>query len=228
MCLIFWAYYPSQHLQNEFCTVGGESGQVTSYGSWTLKEIDAPAAKCQQRYSASVGNFSLAWEFTGADEVELTFSIAGWSYVALGLGASGDAAACKSMANCDIVVASAKGVRDYYTGKAAYRKPNLDKVQSLSATSSTTVGGQTTVVFRRKLDTGDAQDAVLKRSGGKGDLKTRTNIIYAWKDGAAAAGVAAGLGELAFHGSGVGGGGHSIGQGLQAHGAIAIDLVKCT
>ena len=213
MCMSFFAYFPQENAQTEFC-LNADSSESSA---WSLTEVRPPDDRaCFQSFSSSVGNFSMSWEFPEAfaGEIEIEFSLSGTQYIGLGLGSTGDPTGCLGMQDCDMIigVASSNGlvVGDYWGDGMS--TPSRDDEQSITVLEASVSGGRSSIRVRRALYTGDGKDAKLEISD------QPTNIIYAWKNPTAAADAG-----LVFHGPGDRQGGHSIGQ----QGTIPVILRKC-
>jgi hypothetical protein len=129
---------------------------------------------CSQvgKFENEKGAFSLAWCFPSSDEIQLTFSINGTSFIALGFGGS--------MYDADMIIgwvdsANTPVANDYYSSAEAEPQQDVklggeNNVKVLSGSRSGTV---TTLMVSRKLSTGDKYDRDIRASG-------PNDMIYAW------------------------------------------------
>jgi hypothetical protein len=127
-------------------------------------------------YKNPIGPFEMSWGFVGSgkDEmIELEFSLPSFIYIGLGLG-------CTSSSMCDMVVGNGGGrtpafIGDYFEVHGD-REPSSDVdlggTMDIHLIEAKYVNDRSSLRFRRKLNTGDKWDAVLK--------KEPTDLVYAW------------------------------------------------
>ncbi|GMH95286.1 hypothetical protein TrST_g7363 [Triparma strigata] len=124
-----------------------------------------------------VGSFEMRWGFLGDgadEEIELEFTLSSDIFVGIGFD-------CTSSAMCDMVVGNGGGrneafLEDYFEGEGD-REPHTD--EELGGSNDLTIvkldynsNYQSVLRFRRKLNTGDKWDAVIK--------KDYMDLVYAW------------------------------------------------
>lgn len=129
------------------------------------------------------GNFALSWCYPSADEVQLTLTLAGTTFIAVGFGGS--------MYDADMVAGWVDGsgkavIGDYYSSEEAEPKTDesLGGSNDIKIISGSKTETSTTLVFSRKLVTGDKYDR---------DISTTEpmDMIYAWSNN--------GEGKITYH-----------------------------
>eukprot|EP00164_Ancoracysta_twista_P009493 GFYU01014062.1.p1 GENE.GFYU01014062.1~~GFYU01014062.1.p1 ORF type:complete len:307 (+),score=70.32 GFYU01014062.1:32-952(+) len=124
----------------------------------------------------AIGPFDMRWGFvgTGSDEmIEIEFSLPSDIYIGLGLG-------CTSSAKCDMIVGNGGGrnkefVEDQYEplgDREGESDVSLGGTEDLTLVSASYEDWRSILRVRRKLNTGDKYDHVIK--------KAKTPIVYAW------------------------------------------------
>lgn len=126
-------------------------------------KICAPTGK----FESEKGNFVLSWCFPSNDEIQLTYTLSGTSYIGLGFGGS--------MFDADMIIGWVNGatgesfVDDYYSN--AEKAPLLDTALGGQSNVKLLEGyrsnGNTSTVLTvlRKLSTGDAFDRDILSTG---------------------------------------------------------------
>ncbi|KAA0149816.1 hypothetical protein FNF29_05642 [Cafeteria roenbergensis] len=142
-------------------TDGGSSG-----GSGSGSSGGTGASKRSQQLSPAV---SIEWvpPAAGAEEIEITATLKGTGWFAIGLG--------QGMRDADVIMMRVQGgTPEVIDAKAGgYMLPAPDSSQDTKLVSGSESGGVSTVTFRRKLDTGDA-------AGDKPITAGANNVICAW------------------------------------------------
>lgn len=159
-------------------------------GAWEITSVDLSGRKdlnsatvshfaeatLPYSYSNPRGPFKMSWGFsgTGSQEViEIEFTLPAEAWGGIGLG-------CTTSRKCDMVVGSACAaggvfVNDYWEEKGSvepHTDVSLGGSDDIELISGKCVNYQSTIRFRRKLNTGDRWDAILKKGS--------TPLIYSW------------------------------------------------
>ena len=128
------------------------------------------------KFESEKGNFVLSWCFPSSDEIQLTYTLSGTSFIGLGFGGS--------MFDADMIIGWVNGstgesfVDDYYSNdeKAPLLDTALGGQSNVKLLEGYRSNGNTATVLTvlRKLSTGDVFDRDI--------LSTGTNdIVYAWQ-----------------------------------------------
>lgn len=135
----------------------------------------ASACETQGTYNNEKGSFSMSWCYPSEDSIQLTVSMAGTAFVGIGFGGS--------MYEADLVAGWVDGngtavINDYWSEQEG--KPSEDTAlggtNDVNAISATTDGTSTTMVFSRKLVTGDKYDTNIS-------ITEPNDMVYAWATG---------------------------------------------
>ncbi|KAA0148386.1 hypothetical protein FNF29_06773 [Cafeteria roenbergensis] len=151
-------------------TDGGSSGGSGSGSSGgTGGGSGSGSASAAKRTQALGPVLSIEWvpPAAGADEIEITATLKGTGWFAIGLG--------QGMRDADVIMMRVQGgTPEVLDAKAGgYMLPAPDSSQDTKLVSGSESGGVSTVTFRRKLDTGDA-------AGDRPITAGANDVIVAW------------------------------------------------
>jgi len=139
---------------------GGTGGTDAAEGNGT--------AVSTQRTAALGPAISLEWEApsAGATELEITAKFKGTGWFAVGLGSG--------MRDADVIMMRVQGGNPEVIDatSSGYMLPAPDRQQNVELVSGSEAGGVTTVVFKRRISTGDASDKVITSGP--------NSVIVAW------------------------------------------------